>query len=154
MSFVTKRSNPKALSDIEKRQAELGHIVIRVGWSVDMGAAPDDVAIVAINAFGAPSKNIPARPVLPGFIESSRSMIRQASIAVTREIRRGRSPMPVVYGLSLALADGLKEAVYAYDDEPNKPSTVAKKGFNDPLIGIGSTGGRIVASANSVVIIR
>ena len=115
MPLVTKRSNPDALRRIEQRQDELERLVVRVGWSVDMGASPEDVSIVAINAFGAPSKNIPARPVLPGFMASQRSLIRRVSIAATRSAQRGQDPLPIVQGLSRALADGLKEAVYAYD---------------------------------------
>jgi hypothetical protein len=154
MPMVTKRKNPNALQQIAKEQRELERIVVRVGWATDMGASPEDVSIVAINAFGAPSKNIPARPVLPGFMASQRGEIRSASKAAVRAAQRGKSAMPVMQELSRKLADGLKEAVYAYDEKPNAPSTAAQKGFNDPLVGAGSEGGRIVATANSVVIKR
>lgn len=154
MPIKTRRSNPNALSLETQRVLNLERYVVRVGWSTDMGAAPETVAIVAINAFGAPEANIPARPVLPSFIQGQRSAIRNRQAAAAREARRGRDPEDSLWSLSYELASGLEQAVRDYSAIPNAESTAAQKGFNDPLIGIGADGGRIAASANSIVIKR
>ena len=45
----------------------------------------------------------------------------------------------------------LKRSVEDFSDPENAPSTVDDKGFNDPLVGAGADGGRLVREAAAAV---
>lgn len=151
MPMKTRQRNPNALTATRRQALEIGRFRVRVGWAEGMGASPETVAIVAINMLGAPSVNIPARDVLSPFIRRSFALIRRKQRSAVLAANRGRDPEPILQALADELRDGLQQAIREYNEEPNAPSTVAKKGFNDPLIGEGADGGRIVAEANAQV---
>ena len=149
-SKVTRR-NPNALMATRRKALELGALRVRVGWAVNMGAKPETVSIAAINMRGAPAANIPPRDALTPVLAENAARIRAANLAAMRAANRGKD---VEVSLELLAADlefALKRSVEDFSDPPNADSTVAAKGFNDPLVGEGSDGGRLVAEAAAQV---
>ena len=151
MPMVTKQRNPNALTATRRQALEIGKFRVRVGWAEDMGADPETVMIAAINMLGAPAANIPARDVLTPFIRNSFALIRRKQRSAVLAVNKGKDPEPILRELADELREGLKRALLEYNAEPNAPSTIAKKGFNDPLVGAGAGGGRLVEEANAQV---
>ena len=146
-----KRRNPNALADIRRIALEFGKYRVRVGWAVDMGASPKTVSIALINARGAPSANIPPRPVVEGYVRSQAAVIRRKHRSAVVAANRGKDPTPKLNELAEHLREGGKRAVIEYNEEPNAPSTERQKGFNNPLVGAGADRGRLVAEFNAEV---
>lgn len=149
-STVT-RTNPNKLASIRRIALEFGKYRVRAGWAVDMGAAPETVMIATINALGAPSANIPPRPVVEGFVRSNAALIRRKHRSAVVAANRGKDPRPKLDELAELLRAGGKQAVYALDSPSNAPSTIDQKGFDNPLVGAGADGGRLVAEFNAEV---
>jgi len=151
MPGKTTRKNPNALTATRRNALELGRFRVRVGWAEDMGADPETVKIAAINMLGAPRANIPARDVLTPFMRQSYALIGRKHRTAVLMTNKGKDPEPVLQELAATLRDGLKQAVRDYSAIPNAESTIDRKGFDDPLVGAGADGGRIVAEANAMV---
>jgi hypothetical protein len=140
-----KHSNPNPLAATRRIVAELGRYRVRVGWAQDMGADPKTVQIAAINMLGAPAANIPARDALTPMIQAEKLAIRSALGHAAKAALRGRDPTVYLEGLAAHLEQRAKSAIEAFSDPPNAPSTIRQKGADDPLIGKGSDGGRLLA---------
>ena len=140
-----KHSNPNPLAATRRIVAELGRIRVRVGWAQDMGADPKTVQIAAINMLGAPAANIPARDALTPMIRAEKLTIRSALGHAAKAALRGRDPTVYLEGLAAHLEQRAKSAIEAFSDPPNAVSTIKGKGFDDPLIGKGPNGGRLLA---------
>ena len=140
-----KHRNPNPLLASRRVVAELGQYRVRVGWAEDMGASPETVQIAAINTFGAPAANIPARDALTPMIQAEKRAIMSALGHAAKAALRGRDPVPYLEGLAALLEQRAKSAIEGFADPPNAESTVRQKGFQDPLIGKGPDGGRLLA---------
>jgi hypothetical protein len=142
MTAITLRSkNPGAAKALMRNFASLTGAEVAMGWL-------EDATIPAINYFGAPAANIPIRDAVAPAVEAIAPAVLEIGIAAGQTANNGRDPLPLLDGLAIVAAEELKEQVRAFDDPPNAPSTVAKKGFDDPLIGVG--GGRILDGATAV----
>ncbi len=118
-----------------------------------MGADPEAVTIAAINMLGAPRANIPARDVLTPTINDSIQSVRVTNAAAVRAANRGDDPLPLLEVMADRLEARLKDNIN--NAQPgNAPSTIATKGFDQPLIGAGSDRGRIYAQAAARVLKR
>lgn len=146
-----KRRNPNALVNTRRVALEFGKYRVRVGWAVDMGAALETVGIAAINTLGAPSNNLPPRPVVEPFVRSQRALIRRKHRSAVVRANRGKDPEPKLEELADELREGGKQFIRDLSDPPNADSTIDQKGFDNPLVGVGSDGGRLVAEFNAEV---
>ena len=138
-------TNPNPLTATRRIVAELGSLRVRVGWAVDMGADPETVQIAAINKLGAPAANIPARDAITPMIAQQKLVIRSALGHAAKAALRGRDPEPYLETLAATLELEAKRAIEAFSSPANAPSTIKGKGFDDPLIGKGADGGRLLA---------
>lgn len=145
-----KGNNPNLLAATRKIAVELGKYRVRVGWSVDMGADPETVKIAAINTLGAPAANIPARDALTPMMASERNRINAYLGNAVKAQMRGKDPKPILETLAEYLTDAAKQAVADFSDPPNAESTIARKGFNNPLIGP-DDGGRLLREVRAMV---
>lgn len=130
---------------------ELASYRVKVGWSVELGADPETVRIAAINTLGAPAANIPARDALSPVLVAMRDRIRNANKAALQAANRAGDPYVPLERLAADLEAALKQSVEDFTNPPNAPSTIATKGFDDPLVGAGGDGGRLVAQAAAAV---
>ena len=145
------RKNPNKLASIRRIALEFKNFRVRAGWAVDMGASPKTVEIALINSLGAPNANIPPRPVVEPFIRSQLALIRRKHRSAVVAANRGKDPRPKLAELAELLRIGGKQAVRDLSTPVNADSTIAGKGFDNPLVGAGSDGGRLVAEFNAEV---
>lgn len=95
------------------------------------GATIAEVAL--INELGAPRANIPARPFIRDTIDRKdnfRKEIRQA----VRAIGWGLMPEEALAHVGEEAVREVRETLEQYSSPPNAPSTIRKKGENNPLI--------------------
>jgi hypothetical protein len=152
MASTVKRRNPNILTYTRRNVLEIGKYRVQVGWSKAMGASPETVTIATYNVLG--TADIPARDPLTPAIAANLDAIRQANVAAMRAVNRGDDPEPELEELAAHLESELKRSIEDFSSPPNADSTVASKGFNDPLIGEGADGGRIYDEAAAQVLKR
>lgn len=104
---------------------------VQVGWSIEMGADPEVVARAVFNTLG--TSTIPARDALTPAVIYEMPRIREATIAALRS----RNPLAALEALAAEVQAELQRSVSAFSDPPNAPSTVERKGRNDPLVDTG-----------------
>ncbi len=112
-----------------------------------MDASSETVKIAIYNALG--TDTIPARPTLEPTMNRTADLIRTENKAIVRIVNRGADPVPLMDRLASRLEDAIVAVIVELQDPPNAQSTIDKKGFDDPLIGAGSEGGRLVAEVAS-----
>lgn len=80
---------------------------------------------------------IPARDFTTPVLEETKLiMMRSMRFAVLAKIR-GADPSPPLRRGAEAAQEILMRSMYEYSEVPNAPSTILRKGFNDPLIDSG-----------------
>jgi len=119
------------------------------GW-LEGGSDPTAPTIAAINTFGAPSKNIPARDTVTPTVQIVAGAVSEMAVAAGRDIAAGRDPSGLLEGLALVIEAEHREQIRAFNSPGNAPSTIAKKGRDDPLIGADGAG-RILKGASAEV---
>lgn len=89
------------------------------------------VALVAVHEFGAPAKNIPARPFL-------RTAIAQKKDKWAKQLGKAIEATGNTEGalemVGEVIKDDIRSSIRDGDWAPNKPKTTARKGFSKPLI--------------------
>lgn len=111
---------------------------VRVGF-LEGSVEPDGSStaeVAAINEYGAPEAGIPARPFFSGMIaekspewgDKFAKLLELSDYDTSRALRR----------MGDGIATQLRKAIIDFKDPPNAPSTIAKKGFDDPLVDTGS----------------
>lgn len=125
--------------------AALGKMDVLVGIPEEKASrnAPDvnNAELMYIHTNGSPMKRIPARPVIEPAIEANRPAIvnelQQAMAAVLAE-----DPAQALQHLNAAGMVGRNASIRWFTDPrngwpPNAPSTIARKGSDQPLIDTG-----------------
>ena len=120
---------------------------VAVGW-VEGKANAETATIALINTFGAPRANIPARDTIT---PATDALAPDAAKAFGED---GAAALKGSAGDTLSsLADTAearhKQEIADFNDPGNAPSTIAQKGFNDPLRGKGKD--RLYKGAGAVV---
>ena len=88
--------------------------------------------VAAIQEYGDPSHNIPARPFFSTMVEKqSPTWGELLAIALKRSDYYSRPALTMV---GLKIQEQLKASIVGFDNPPNAASTIAKKGFDNPLI--------------------
>lgn len=125
---------------------------VDVGWSEEWTDA-ETVEIAAVNTLGGLKNGRaapPARNALTPAFQNNRKERTKMMGKLLVKVRKDPSALRAeVEKLAEQEAEWLREAVRGLDNPPNAPSTVDRKGFNDPLIGSGGDGGRILAGVGA-----
>lgn len=138
MSSSVTRTRPNALADLRKAMHDLTRYTIEAGWSPEMGASPESVKKAAINTFGAPAANIPARDVMTPLFDGLDGVIRAQHVDALTAIYQGQSPVPTLDRLAEIVEAKLKADIEGFTTPPNAPPTIAHKdGRDDPLVDTG-----------------
>jgi hypothetical protein len=137
MASSATRTRPNAFADLRKAMHDLARYSVEAGWSLEMGASPESVKKAAINTFGAPSANIPARDVMTPLFDGLDGTIRAQQIDALTAVYQGRSPVPALERLAEIIEAKLKADIDGFTSPGNAPSTIADKGRDDPLVDTG-----------------
>lgn len=144
--------NPNAVKDLAARYAKLEGLEVAQGW-IEGDVDPADVAIAAFNIFGTPNAKYPIPPrdaLTPAATETAQSAAKYTA-AAARAVNRGQDPRGDLEAFAKVAEIALERSVEAFGSPSNADSTIAAKGFDDPLIGKGSDGGRILDGAGAKV---
>lgn len=117
-----------------------------IGGFTDIGVHSDEqdelLIIAGANEFG--TKNIPARPYIRGFIDSHEADIKELARQYSGEIIDGTiSRYEALVLMGQFIEGGIKEYMVNLREPPNAPSTIKKKGSDNPLIDKGHLIGSI-----------
>ena len=91
-----------------------------------------DAAIV--NEFGSDDGRIPERAAHRTTFKDQKSPMLRRMNGITRLVIDGKSPQDALDKLGEFYLKKLRAQVIAWNDPPNAPATIAKKGDNNPLI--------------------
>jgi len=113
--------------------------IMRVGVIDPSITYPDGtpLSLVAqVNEFG--GGNVPERPALRSAILKAAPILAELGQQQAKEMLRGRLRFDVaVRRQARFLKQLMQESILEFSEPPNAESTVAKKGFNDPLVETG-----------------
>ncbi|GCD60343.1 phage protein [Acetobacter pasteurianus NBRC 3280] len=115
---------------------------IEVGWdnrerytdgtSVGMVALIQEFGTVRVTKDG--RQWIPPRPFMRQCVEKNKAKWAQVFM---KRIEEGNAQMDAAKSVRALMASDLRAAIIAFDDPQNMPSTIQRKGFNDPLVDTG-----------------
>ena len=91
--------------------------------------------IAAIQEFGAPARNIPPRPFFRQTIASNSD--NWPDFVEGLLFSTNYDPTKTLLKTGEEIKGELQDSIIGFSDPPNAPSTIAKKGFDDPLISSG-----------------
>ena len=128
-----------------KAEAYIADLVARAGnpASVKVGflagaTYPDGTSVAmvaAIQNFGAPSRGIPPRPFFSNMVEAKHNQWGPATaMAMQRTNDNAAKALGIV---GAGIAGQLQQSIRDTNSPPLKPATVARKGFDKPLIDTG-----------------
>lgn len=108
------------------------------GSEVPEGSDLNLAQIAAVNEFGTKDGHVPERSYLRSTVDANRSKYGQAFADVIGGVIDGRTTMAKGVGrVGARVVADVQQTMRAFDNPPNAPSTIARKGFDNPLIGIG-----------------
>lgn len=146
VTTIGKQQVEEALKRLAER-FEREDLQVLVGVPEGAGSYPSEdgkpaltiATIAAVNEFGTADGRIPARPFLrPAIEEGQPKFLRLAEIDLP-DILLGRQPVSRLMHRMGNLAVGLvQQKITDVKTPPNAPSTIAKKGSDNPLIDTGA----------------
>ncbi|EFC1656255.1 TPA: hypothetical protein JLC35_000359 [Escherichia coli] len=119
-----------ALDEVEK---QLSNIQLKVGFleGATYGGVIPVPMVAATNEFGNPAHNQPPRPFFRNAIaEHEEEWKEQAALL----IERGDDIEEVFSMLGTIIAADIQQSIRSLDSPPLSPVTIARKGFDKPLI--------------------
>lgn len=135
----------KGMKAYLKNVGEFMSYEISAGVNSEDSGAPDkngftmaDKAI--INEYGSRDGHIPERPVHRNTIDAEqKNMKRKIAQGAKKVAQRKVSALREANNIGQYYAGKLRDGVQKYNEVPNAPATVKKKGENNPLIDSGAT---------------
>lgn len=131
----------------EKLLKELGQLEVRIG--IQQGETSEDgvdlVDIAMFNELG--TEHIPSRPFLRDSVDDNSDKINTFLQSMKKELLTGGSVEDVLKKIGVFQKGLVQEKITEGSFEPNKDSTIRKKGSSKPLIDTG----RMRQSVNYVV---
>jgi hypothetical protein len=109
---------------------------VRVGF-LEGATYPDGTpvaTIAAIQNFGAPSRGIPPRPFFSNLIARDG---RDWSDQLARLLRQGHDARSALTLMGLYIEGGLRQSIVDTNAPPLAEATIARKGFDKPLVDTG-----------------
>lgn len=94
----------------------------------------NNAALLALNEFGSPANNIPARPVMAIGIKNAQDEIAEAfKEGAVKALKKGADALPVAYNRAGIIAsNSIKKAINAQEGiEPPSAGTLAKRKADD-----------------------
>lgn len=119
-----------ALDEVEK---QFSNIQLKVGFleGATYGGVTPVPMVAATNEFGNPAHNQPPRPFFRNAIaEHEEEWKEQAALL----IERGDDIEEVFSMLGTIIAADIQQSIRSLDSPPLSPVTIARKGFDNPLI--------------------
>ena len=121
-----------AMAELASKLAR--HATLKVGF-LENATYPDGkpvAMIAAINEYGAPSRGQPARPFFRRMINAKQGEWPEAIAGVLKD--NGNDVEKSLEIAGAAIAGQLRQSIVDLVDPPLAPSTIARKGFEKPLI--------------------
>lgn len=154
--------NTKGWEDLKKRMAALDGREARIGWFEGQTYGPENanlpIATVAMwqeeGTIGGQGNGsgIPSRPFIRTFFMGLRNSAAFRSF-VANELKlylaKEKTAHQVMKKLGEFVREGLKKTIANWSHPPNSDSTIAQKGFNNPLVETG-----LMAKSITVKIMR
>ena len=96
--------------------------------------------LLRIHEHGSPVNNIPPRKVLSPALHrpENRKAMAEAMATAVQAAWTGKDPAPALEQAGRIGADGIRAYIDSHIPPPNRPSTVARKGFDLPLYDTGA----------------
>lgn len=117
-------------------QKELKKLKSNPSGSVDVGFfAPEIAQRAAFQEFG--TKTIPQRPFIRTTIDRNEVRYFKGMAKAGEKMAQGAPPGKALIPVANQVRNDLISAIIDWTDPPNAPSTIAKKGANNPLVDTG-----------------
>ena len=105
----------------------------------ERGEAKSLAEIAAIQEFGAPKASIPERSFMRSTFDAHEDDYTQAASEALGSVIDGDiTPMGAMIEVGERMSGDMRLTIYDMKTPPNAPSTIARKGFNDPLVHTGT----------------
>ena len=114
--------------ELRRKLKRMASEIVEVGIMGD----PELARIAVHNEFG--TRNAPARPFMRTGLDGAAPQIADALARGAGLNLDGVNPRVALARSGIVAAEAVRQSITDFDDPPNAPSTVAKKGFDDPLI--------------------
>ncbi len=118
---------------LDKAARSFENLQLKVGF-LEGATYPDGTPVpmvAATNEFGNPANNQPPRQFFRNAISGHETEWQEAT---ARLIENGDETRDVLSLLGEIIVDDIKESIRSLDSPPLSPVTIAKKGFDKPLI--------------------
>jgi hypothetical protein len=125
----------KYLSELSKKMANPG--TLRVGF-LENQTYPDGTSVAtvaAIQNFGAPARGVPPRPFFSNMVASKSASWGNDLRSVLR--RNGMNGKAALETMGVVIAGQLKDSIQETNSPPLASKTIARKGFDKPLVDTG-----------------
>jgi hypothetical protein len=136
ISLIGKQQVEEALKDLAKKLE--GDMRVLAGVPKGAGTYEDGLTlatIAAVNNFGSADGKIPARPVLEPAITKGAPQYQRLAEVMLPKVLSGEMTMRILLEQMGQLAEGhIKQEITDLKTPPNAPSTIKKKGSDNPLI--------------------
>ena len=123
----------KIMDALDAVAANLKPMQLKVGF-LEGATYPDGTPVpmvAATNEFGNPANNQPPRPFFRNAISEHEEEWREAAAKL---VESGADTLDALSTLGEVIADDIKGSIRAFDNPALSPVTVARKGFDKPLI--------------------
>jgi hypothetical protein len=123
----------KIMDALDAVAANLKPMQLKVGF-LEGATYPDGTQVpmvAATNEFGNPANNQPPRPFFRNSISEHEEEWREAA---AKFVESGADSLDVLSTLGKLIADDIKGSIRAFDNPALSPVTIARKGFDKPLI--------------------
>lgn len=126
MARVTVTDTDLGYAAILRSLAELDGVEVIVGPDT-----PELGQIAAFNDLG--TATIPSRPFMRQTMDVNASAYAELAGEAAGRVVDGEGIQAAYATVGERMRDDIKDAIIGWETPPNAPSTIAKKGFNDPL---------------------
>lgn len=123
----------KVMDELNKIASDLSDLQLKAGF-LEGATYPDGTPVpmvAATNEFGNPANNQPPRPYFRNAIAEHEGEWQEAMATL---IENGGDPRDALSLLGEIIVDDIKESIRQLDSPPLSPVTIARKGFDKPLI--------------------
>lgn len=123
----------KVMDVLDKAASSFENLQLKVGF-LEGATYPDGrpvPMVAATNEFGNPANNQPPRPFFRNAISNHETEWQDATASL---IENGDETRDVLSLLGEIIVDDIKESIRSLDSPPLSPVTIARKGFDKPLI--------------------
>jgi hypothetical protein len=123
----------KVMDELNKIASGLSDLQLKAGF-LEGATYPDGTPVpmvAATNEFGNPANNQPPRPFFRNAIAEHEGEWQDAMATL---IANGGDTRDVLSLLGEIIVDDIKESIRTLDSPPLSPVTIARKGFDKPLI--------------------